>query len=240
MDFTSRLQDRIEDLSNLPTSSSMLQAIREKLGLRNVVYLALHVPPVTRGVPFVETTYSEAWVKHYFDRRYFEIDPVVKQSMKTILPTDWSTLDRSSPRIAQMFDEAAGGGVGQQGLSVPIRGPNGERALFSLTADFSASDWPLFKREMMPLIQMLAHHVHQNFLLRHKIVFDDPQLSKREAEVLEWAANGKSVDDIGMILGISKHTVKSHLELCRFKLRGLNTAHAVARALQKNLIAPPL
>ena len=123
MDFTSRLQDRIEDLSNLPTSSSMLQAIREKLGLRNVVYLALHVPPVTRGVPFVETTYSEAWVKHYFDRRYFEIDPVVKQSMKTILPTDWSTLDRSLPRVAQMFDEAAGGGVGQQGLSVPIRGP---------------------------------------------------------------------------------------------------------------------
>ena len=159
--------------------------------------------------------------------------------MKTILPTDWSTLDRSSPKVAQMFDEAAGGRVGNQGLSVPIRGPNGERALFSITADLPDSEWPLFKREMMTLIQMLAHHVHQNFLLRHKIVFDDPQLSKREAEVLEWAANGKSVDDIAIILGISKHTVKSHLELCRSKLRGLNTAHAIARALQRNLIAPP-
>ena len=239
MDFRSRLLDRIEDLSSLPTSSSMLQAIRDKLGLRNVVYLALHVPPITRGIPFVETTYSEEWVKHYFEQRYFEIDPVVKTSIKTILPTDWSSLDRNSAKIAKMFDEAASGGVGNQGLSVPIRGPNGELALFSVTAELANREWALFKRELMPLLQMLAHHVHQNFLLRHKITFDDPRLSKREAEVLEWAANGKSVDDIAAILEISKHTVKSHLEICRYKLGGLNTAHAVARAVQRNLIQPP-
>ena len=239
MDFKSRLLDRIEDLSSLPTSASMLQAIRDRLGLRNVVYLALHVPPITRGVPFVETTYSEAWVKHYFERRYFEIDPVVKASTRTIIPTDWADLDRSSPRVAQLFDEAAASGVGNQGLSVPIRGASGELALFSVTAEQSPRDWALLKRELISLLQMLAHHVHQNFLLRHNIVFEDPRLSKRETEVLEWASNGKSVEDIAVILDISKHTVKSHLEICRYKLGGLNTAHAIARALQRNLIAPP-
>jgi len=55
-------------------------------------------------------------------------------------------------------------------------------------------------------------------------------LSPREAQVLRWLREGKSNDEIGIILGISGLTVKNHLQRL-YKLLGVsNRAHAVARS----------
>jgi DNA-binding CsgD family transcriptional regulator len=40
----------------------------------------------------------------------------------------------------------------------------------------------------------------------------DATLTAREREVLEWLGQGKSNGEIGIILGISTHTVKRHVE----------------------------
>lgn len=39
-----------------------------------------------------------------------------------------------------------------------------------------------------------------------------PNLTPREHEVYHWMRNGKTNEEIGMILGISHHTVKNHIE----------------------------
>lgn len=49
-------------------------------------------------------------------------------------------------------------------------------------------------------------------------------LSPREREVYHWLSLGKSNEEIGIILGISHHTVKNHLERIFQKL-GVNNRY---------------
>src|SRR5262249_39485947 len=56
-------------------------------------------------------------------------------------------------------------------------------------------------------------------------------LSRREAEVLAWVAEGKANGDIATILGISPRTVDKHLEHVLGKLGVESRTAAAARAL---------
>jgi len=60
-------------------------------------------------------------------------------------------------------------------------------------------------------------------------------VSPREAEILHWVREGKSNDEIGMILGISGLTVKNHLQRL-YRLLGVsNRAQAIARGMALQL-----
>jgi DNA-binding CsgD family transcriptional regulator len=65
---------------------------------------------------------------------------------------------------------------------------------------------------------------------------EKPSLTEREIECLKWSAEGKTYEDIGMLLGISTRTVRFFLENARNKLGSLNTTHAVAAAMLRGLI----
>ena len=64
-----------------------------------------------------------------------------------------------------------------------------------------------------------------------------PVLSAREAEVLTWAARGKSNAAIGEILGISAHTVDAHLRRIYLKLGVFDRISAALRGLGFGLIS---
>jgi len=60
-----------------------------------------------------------------------------------------------------------------------------------------------------------------------------PALSPREGEVLHWVGEGKTNQEIGLILGISARTVQTHLEHVFGKLGVVSRAQAVAEALRR-------
>lgn len=62
-------------------------------------------------------------------------------------------------------------------------------------------------------------------------------LTRREQEVLKWICLGKSNIEIGMILGISRLTVKNHVQEILRRLNVLNRAQAVGKAMSLHLIA---
>lgn len=59
-------------------------------------------------------------------------------------------------------------------------------------------------------------------------------LTRRQREVLEWVAHGKTAADIALIMGISAPTVEKHLRLARETLGVETTAHAVIKAAALN------
>lgn len=71
---------------------------------------------------------------------------------------------------------------------------------------------------------------------RQKAFAQKPSLSRRETEVLTWAARGKAASDISSILHISKRTVDAHARGAVRKLGALNRMHAVAIAVRDRLI----
>lgn len=71
-------------------------------------------------------------------------------------------------------------------------------------------------------------------LFRHATAqFGPLPVTRREREVLEWAARGKTNRDIACILGMSPRTVEKHLERIYVKLGVESRTAAVMRALKR-------
>ena len=65
-----------------------------------------------------------------------------------------------------------------------------------------------------------------------------PELSKRERQVLEYIANGRSNKEIGQILYMSEHTVKTHVKSFLTKLDAIGRTEAIAVGIKRGLIKP--
>lgn len=75
-------------------------------------------------------------------------------------------------------------------------------------------------------------------LLSGKLGFE-PQvdaLSERERECLSWVAEGKTTEEVGVILGVSGSTANSYLASAMQKLGARNRALAIATAIRSGLI----
>jgi DNA-binding CsgD family transcriptional regulator len=65
---------------------------------------------------------------------------------------------------------------------------------------------------------------------------EPPRLTPREAEVLELVAGGLPTPELARALGISPHSVESHVRKAMDKLGAANRAHAVALAFRQGLL----
>jgi LuxR family transcriptional regulator len=85
------------------------------------------------------------------------------------------------------------------------------------------------KEASMRWLVQVAHVILSRAVLsQEKITY--AALTKREREVLQWSADGKSAQDIADILNLSKGAVDFHLKNSIQKLNAPNKTAAVARA----------
>ena len=207
--------------------------------MSNAVYYCPTFQGRAQDDPFLVLTYDLAWKAHYIKSNYQHVDPVVNTGARSLLPVDWSTLDRSNPKVVKLFNESREAGVGAQGLTIPIRGPeNGTWALFSITCNEADVEWRKHRREIVADLVMTAHFLHQKAFELHNTgeSIDLNSITRRETEALSWTAEGKSVVDIAALMRISAETVKAHLDSARFKLGALNRVHAVTKAIRNGII----
>jgi LuxR family transcriptional regulator, quorum-sensing system regulator SdiA len=59
-------------------------------------------------------------------------------------------------------------------------------------------------------------------------------LTNRQREVLQWVADGKTLQDIATIMDLNQATVEKHLRLARTNLNADNTAQAILKASMQN------
>ena len=72
--------------------------------------------------------------------------------------------------------------------------------------------------------------------MRAPVDTQDPRLTPREREILTLLGEGLVNKEIGVWLGISEHTVKTHLAAIYEKLEASNRAEAVATGLRRGLV----
>lgn len=63
------------------------------------------------------------------------------------------------------------------------------------------------------------------------------QLTAREIEVVRWTGEGKTSAEIAIILGLSEHTVISHITSAARKLNAVNRVHMIAIALRRGIMS---
>ena len=153
-------------------------------------------------------------------------------------PVDWKKLDWSSKAARAFQAESIQYGVGSQGYSIPIRGPNGQFALFTVNSTCGDAEWTAFTEKHRRELILIAHYFNQKALEFEpgKTPEASQPLSPREIDAMTLLAIGYSRAQVAETLAISEHTLRVYIESARFKLGAANTTYAVARALSRGLI----
>ena len=204
----------------------------------HATYLGVSLPKADVAEHYVLTTYPQAWERYYFERRYFSVDPAISAGMSGLLPFDWHSTAESDQRSARFFNEAVEFGLGWNGLSIPIRGAHGDRALFSINSPLLDRDWDHFKGRYLGELTIFAYLFHLRILELEGISPARQRLfvRPREREVLQWAARGKSSWETARILGLSEATVNFYIRNAGLRLGASTKTQAVAIALSSHLI----
>jgi DNA-binding CsgD family transcriptional regulator len=175
-------------------------------------------------------------VERYRLRGYLKIDPTIQMGLRRLLPLDWDEVGREDRALRQFFGEASEFGIGRKGMSFPVHGFSGERALLSVTSDLSNREWQWARRTTFRHFPIIATHLHEAVLRTEGVLRARPRLSRRELECLQWTSEGKTVWECGMILGLSPHTVRCYLESARHKLGASSNTHAVSLGHKSGLL----
>ena len=232
-----KLEKFLERL-NLATAHEDFQRatseLQEHYKVNHVVYHWVN----SVGERFGAGTYSTEWVDRYLERDYLYIDPVVVGCFNRFTPVNWKELDWSTKAAQSFLKEAVEFGVGPQGLSIPIRGPNGQYALFTVSHACLDDEWEKFIERNQKDLMIVGHAFNQRALAFEELNFStsQPMLSPREVSSIALLAKGRSRAQAAAEMSISEHTLRVYIEAARHKLGALNTTHAVARALSMGLI----
>lgn len=235
------LEATLEGIAKLEAAEqipALLRRVAESYGLKTAAYLGTGTLDrrLPLHEPYIAVTYAPEWVERYRIRGYLKIDPAIQVGLRRLLPIDWDEFGDGDDALRQFFGEASEFGLGRRGMSFPVHGYCGDRALFSVTADFSNREWQWAQRTAFRHFPLIALHLHEAVLRTEGVLREQPHLSRREVECLQWTSEGKTVWECATILALSQHTVRCYLESARHKLGASSNTHAVSLALKSGLL----
>jgi DNA-binding CsgD family transcriptional regulator len=261
--MSDRLNAILEKLTDLPKMEAFgdtIEAIRAAYDVDHVHYVALslglearsradrHVAelPEAHGVllhsgrQLAAMSYSPDWMNRYMEARFFDLDPVLLGASASFDPVDWADLDWSDADRHGFRDEAMAFGVGNQGYTVPVRGPAGQFAILTINKNCARETWDKLLKESRTDFMLLAHFTHQRALKLAGLEDTHPTrpLSARERDAMRLIASGLSRGQAAEKLGISENTFRVYIDSARHKLCALNVPHAIALATHKGIIPP--
>ena len=174
------------------------------------------------------------WYTHYNLCGHYRHDPCAERSRRTADPFFWSQLDRHSmaPAGQKIMNEATEFGL-REGVCVPIHSPFAEPSVVTISGEHTD-----IAPNAIHAVDTLARH-GLRALSKWANKENDPDaalLTEREREILQWIGAGKTAWEISCILGISFHTVNTHLRNVRQKFGATNITHCLVEALRKQEI----
>jgi len=218
-----------------------LKEAADRAGLEYLAYAALkdhaRYGAPAHPAPAVMLTYPQDWIARYFEQGHEKIDPVLLHTIGIGVPYLWRWLPKLRAldgKQSQVLAEARDAGL-KQGMTVPLIGPAGARALLSYATGDEAADIES-RLGRLGLYAALFHvaFVEMTGVVRRNLPAEP--LRPMERACLEWVAEGKTAWEVAVILGISEATARAYLRRARRKLKATTLAMAVARAMHLGLL----
>lgn len=234
----------LQDAQGLTTMDDLNQRFTEAvqaLGFTAAVYIRLsangHILP-PRPV-FGEA--PDGWVDHYFANNYARYDTAIPLSFQSREPFTWAeAAGRGMEKQTSTLFGEAWEWWGSEVLICPIRGINGGLSIVDLSMEKGRALHEVERSTAHALASLYAV-AGEGFLERPEAPAElERPLTWREAECVYWVCLGKSDEEIGRILSISKKTANHHVESAKQKLGVPSRASLAWRAFALGLVQPPI
>ncbi len=241
------LIDRLARADRRPVLDSFLDEFKRATGLAHVAYVAFNLPTGDHGRLPLSAVCAPSWRKLLVQSRRVDLAPLLRAGLGGIAPKSWGVLDRDDPVVRKLLGETLELDVGGNGVSIPLRGRDGEYALFSVCVQDTGS-WGMSRHSLMRRLMVASAMFHAKF--RRACSAREPRgdrLTDRELACLRLKALRKTDDEIGAALGASSSAARFWLETARAGLDAATVDNAVEIAVATGLIrlgaepsAPPL
>jgi LuxR family transcriptional activator of bioluminescence operon len=186
---------------------------------------------------------SEEWKQTYIQKEYWKIDTRIIVARNQVSPFYWSKL----PQRAEFISNDVMQGV-WDGITIPVHGPNHFFGFLHFTYSPEQKKISSWLQYIQPFIAYLAQQIiSAKFALLLKelklpLLDDDSKnsfvtLTGQQRKCLSWAAEGKTTEEIALILNISVSTVNKHLDSASVLLNANGRTHAIAKAIDGKLMA---
>ena len=206
-----------------------LRALRE-LQFDFFAYGMCSATPFMRPKTYMYSNYPKDWIARYQAANYAAIDPTVKHSKVSSAPILWSNeLFKGCP---ELWSEANDSSL-CHGLAQPSFNTQGRVGVLSIARKDNVISPQEFEA-LKPVAKAFAAAAHQKIseLENDARVFNtDVEFSERECDVLRWTADGKTSEEIGVIMGVCTDTVNYHHRNIQRKIGASNRVQAVSYAV---------
>ncbi len=235
------LESAIELINASKTAEEAFQhycAAMAEYGYDRVVYSLINDHP-SLGLSRqhgLATSYPEHWMKYYMEKNYIAIDPVFTGALKSRVPFFWEDM-KKDPEIDvssfKVLDQGAEAGL-RDGIGIPLLGMNNEVTGIGLARKDGRGDKDY---QFMANAFLLGTYFHEKYrsLIKPQA---KPGITQREYDIIAWAAEGKTDEEIGIILSLSPHTVRWHWKKIFVKLDARGRLYAITKAISMGLVTP--
>lgn len=231
----------LSDLSHISNSNEFFSWIKTRtlpLGFNHFLFrLRTTVNADTRS-GLIIGDFPVSWREAYTTANYDKIDPVVLHCMHSVLPLIWSDRIYASSNQRSLREEAATHGL-INGVTLPLHGPQGQFGTFDLSINgVSEQDAKGIIQAAWGELLLLKNAGLQSalsFLSTPKNT-TSIKLTKREKEVLQWSAIGKTSWEISSICNCSESNVDFHFKNIRRKFGVTSRSAAAVQALSMQII----
>lgn len=235
------LESGIESILSATTAEAAFAEfcrIMQKHGYDRVAYSLVTDHP-SLGLPRqhgLATSYPEDWMKYYKEKDYHLVDPVTQRCLDSRIPFFWQDVVEE-PTIAteslKLMNEATDSGV-TAGIGLSLCSTVGEKVGVGLARKTPTKEKDYQFLAGAHLLSVCFHEKYRDLLTKPVIV----ELSRREKEILKYAAEGKTDETIGILTGISNNTVRYHWRNIFRKLDACGRTYAISKALLLRVIDP--
>jgi LuxR family transcriptional regulator len=212
-----------------------IEAAASALGFDYCAY-GIRIPtPIANPKILMLNNYPAQWRERYAAADYVQIDPTVQHGRQSREPLIWE--DKLFEQTPELWEEARSFGL-KYGWAQSSLDAFGIGGMLTLARSHEPLTGPELRRQeqKMRWLVNIAHLSFSRAITAKQSNEQGDQLTERELEVLKWSADGKSAQEIAMILSLSKNTVDFHIKNAVAKLEAPNKTAAVVRAVMRGLL----
>lgn len=244
----SELRRFLETLTGAPTAEVLWRLHCEKMaeyGFDRIIYGFSHyMSETSMGDPadfVLLTNHDPAYMQLFMGNNLYRDAPMVRWALHNVGACSWRYLwdemargtlterERHIIEINQMHGVTAGYSISFKAITSRSKGAIALTARKGMSQDEIDAIWAEHGSDIV-VMNNVAHL---------KIVTLPQQtegrsLTKRQREALEWVGDGKTTQDIALLMGLTAATVEKHLRLAREALSVETTAQAVLKASFQN------